>query len=359
MVLAWLADHLGESGLAAAGGIGIGLLFGVAAQRSRFCLRAAVVEFVRRNAGRRLAVWLLAFAAALLLTQLALGSGLLSANSIRQLTSRVSLSGAIIGGALFGGGMILAGGCASRLLVLSATGNMRALVSGLVFAVTAQAALRGILSPLRDQLAALWTLDNARFLDASAAFALGRAGSVAVGALWLAAGVVFALRSRLTLTEWLGGIGVGALVAAGWAFTAALAATSFGPTLVHSLSFTGPSANTLMAVLSPPSGELSFDTALVPAVFLGAFLAAWLAGELRLEGFRDGWSMGRYIAGAIMMGFGGMLAGGCAVGAGVSGAAVFATVAWLTLFCTWAGAAAMEFLVNREYERQPAVPPCA
>ena len=46
---------------------------------------------------------------------------------------------------MFGCGMVLSRGCASRMLVLSANGNLRALLSGLVFAVTAQAAYRAAL----------------------------------------------------------------------------------------------------------------------------------------------------------------------------------------------------------------------
>ena len=65
----------------------------------------------------------------------------------RQIAARGSLSGAAIGGALFGVGMILARGCSSRLLVLAAQGNLRSVLSGLVFAVTAQAAWTGVLAP--------------------------------------------------------------------------------------------------------------------------------------------------------------------------------------------------------------------
>jgi hypothetical protein len=38
------------------------------------------------------------------------------------------------------------------------------------------------------------------------------------------------------------------------------------------------------------------------------------------------------------MGFGAMLAGGCAVGAGVTGGAIFALTAWLALLAMWFGA---------------------
>lgn len=51
---------------------------------------------------------------------------------------------------------------------------------------------------------------------------------------------------------------------------------------------------------------------------VGSLLAASLFGELTLEGFQGGASMRRYILGAVPMGFGGMLAGGRAVGAGLS-----------------------------------------
>lgn len=60
--------------------------------------------------------------------------------------------------------------------------------------------------------------------------------------------------------------------------------------------------------------------------------------DLRLEGFTDGYGMRRYIAGAVLMGFGSMLAGGCAVGAGMTGGAVFALTAWITLVGMWIGA---------------------
>ena len=86
---------------------------------------------------------------------------------------------------------------------------------------------------------------------------------------------------------------------------------------------------------------------LIPGVFIGSFIAAALYRELKLEGFQGGQSMRRYIAGAVLMGFGGMLAGGCAVGAGVSGAAVFTITSWATLLAMWVAAALTDRLVDR------------
>jgi len=50
------------------------------------------------------------------------------------------------------------------------------------------------------------------------------------------------------------------------------------------------------------------------------------------------------------MGFGGMLAGGCAVGAGISGAAVSTVTVWVTLSTMWAGAALTDALPDRRHE---------
>ncbi len=53
-----LLDWLEETQLSALFGLMTGVVFGVAAQRSSFCLRAATVEFARGSLGPRVSVWL-------------------------------------------------------------------------------------------------------------------------------------------------------------------------------------------------------------------------------------------------------------------------------------------------------------
>ena len=67
-------------------------------------------------------------------------------------------------------------------------------------------------------------------------------------------------------------------------------------------------------------------------------IAAVLMGEARIQRFEPDMPMERYLVGGALMGFGSMLAGGCAVGAGLSGGAILATTAWLAVFCMWVGA---------------------
>ncbi len=130
MGLESLIERIGENWTLAAAGLTIGLAFGFLAQRSRFCLRSAVIEFSRNVTGGKLTVWLFAFATAVLATQWLVLAGAFDARDARQIAARGSLSGAAVGGALFGMGMILARGCSSRLLVLAAQGNLRSVHLG-------------------------------------------------------------------------------------------------------------------------------------------------------------------------------------------------------------------------------------
>jgi uncharacterized membrane protein YedE/YeeE len=352
MDMTWAIDALGEPATFVCVGLLAGMLFGLCAQRSRFCLRAAVVEFSRGTIGEKTAVWLIAFSAAVLGTQGLAWSGLLDVSDARQLASAGSLSGAIIGGLMFGAGMILTRGCPGRLLVLAANGNLRALLAGLVFAVVAQASLRGVLAPARDSLAGLWVVSTPSVQNALTFAGLDTAWGVGLGAVFMAGAVLIALRARLSAWAWIGGLGVGAAVALGWLFTYSLSTQAFDPVTVESLSFTGPSADTLMLLLSPGAVALDFDVGMVPGVVLGSFVAALIGREIKLESFTAGYAVPRYIVGAVLLAFGGMLAGGCAIGAGVSGGAVFALTAWTALVFMWVGAAVTDLVVDRR--RRPA-----
>lgn len=347
MMLDALVTLLGEPWTLALLGLLVGVAFGFFAQRSRFCLRSAVIEFARNHTGGKLTVWLFAFSTAVLATQGLALAGAFDAGQARQIATRGSLSGAAIGGALFGAGMILARGCSSRLLVLAAQGNLRSVVSGLVFAVTAQAAWTGALAPLRETISAWWTVEGGPPRDLVARLGIGHGGAMLIGATWLAAAVFWARRQRVPVWGWAGAIGVGLTIAGAWWVTYAMSRVAFDPHPIQALSFTGPSAELLTRVLFAGDKPPTFDLGLMPGVFLGSFIAAALFGEIKLEGFHDGPSMRRYMLGAVFMGFGGMLAGGCAVGAGLSGASVFTITSWITLSAMWATAALTDRLLDR------------
>ncbi|MCA0922293.1 YeeE/YedE family protein [Pseudooceanicola nanhaiensis] len=346
MDIVTLVESIGERPSAAVLGLLTGLIFGVAAQRSRFCLRAATVEFARGAMGDKVAVWLLTFSTALVWVQGAQLAGLMRTEEARMMAVPGSWSGAVMGGLIFGAGMVMARGCSGRLLVLASTGNLRSLVSGLVFAVVAQMSLGGVLSPLRDRLAALWTTAGGRNLDLGTALHLPAWGGFALGLIFAAAALVIARRNRIGAARLVFASGVGFSVAVGWVLTFTLASVSFEPMQVESVTFTGPSAHTLMYLLDR-ARVLEFDIGLVPGVVIGALTSSLLAGEFRFQGFEGEGPMRRALTGAALMGFGGMLAGGCAIGAGVTGTSILAGTAWLALFCMWIGAMATDLLIDQ------------
>lgn len=349
----FLIDRVGEDGATALGGLVLGLMFGVFAQRSQFCLRAAVIEFVRGNMGPKVAIWLLTFSAAVGGTQTLILMGELDITDSRMLASYGSLSGAIIGGLMFGAGMVLARGCGARLLVLAATGNLRALFSGLLFAAIAQASLRGIFAPARDAVANSVVLHEDGGLELIGFMGLGDYTGIYISLVCAVIAIIYGIKNKLTAWAWVGSLGVGLMVVGGWWFTYHMSYQTFESTQVESMTFTGPSADTLMYFLTPGGAPMDFDVGLVPGVFIGSFLAAFFSRTLKLQGFKDGSSMVRYIIGAVLMGMGGMLAGGCAVGAGLTGGSAFSITAWIALASMWAGAGITDALIDREWKKAP------
>ncbi len=335
-----LIDRFGDGAVLMMAGALVGLVFGAAAQHSRFCLRAATVEVSHLGFGSRLSIWLIAFTSAVLLVQVAISGGFLDVSEARQLAAVGSMSGAVIGGLMFGAGMILARGCASRLLVLSATGNLRAILTGLVLTLVAQASLRGALSPTREAIAGLWVVDGGAARSILARLGMSSEMAAGLAALALILAFILSHRTQTDKSRMVAAVFVGAAVALGWLLTYLIAQTSFEVVAISSVTFTGPSTDTLMGLVNATELPLGFGVGLVPGVFVGAGLTALLAGEWHIERFGPDTPMERYLIGAFLMGFGSMLAGGCAVGAGMSGGAIFSMTAWLAVFCMWIGAMA-------------------
>lgn len=342
-----LLERIGEAPTAALFGLATGAVFGIAAQRSRFCLRAATIEFARGRMGQSVAVWLLTFSTALVWVQGARMLGMFDPGEARMMAVAGSWSGAILGGLMFGVGMVLARGCSGRLLVLASTGNLRSLMAGLVFAVVAQMSLSGWLAPLRNWIAGLWTTPGGRNIDLIAALHLPTWSGLALGVILAAFAILIARRNLMTPGRLIFASGVGFSVALGWVATYALSQVSFDPVSVMSASFTGPSANTLMYFLNNDS-VLHSDVGLVPGVVLGAFATSVVRREFHFQGFDGEANMRRAMTGAALMGFGGMLAGGCAVGAGVTGGSIFVATAWLALLAMWVGAMMSDRLIDQQ-----------
>lgn len=345
-LLTSLSERFGDLKTALLIGLLTGGVFGFAAQRSAFCLRSAAVEFSRRRLGGAMAIWLLTFSTAMVWVQWAQLAGMFRPDAARIMSVTGSWSGAIIGGLLFGIGMVMARGCSGRLLVLAGTGNLRAVTAGLVFALTAQLTLSGALSPLRQWVASLWVTPGGRNINLLNVIGLPQWGGLLIGLVFSLAAIWLAVRAKTGARVLIWACGAGFAVALGWVLTFALSQVAFEPVTVTSATFAGPSAEVVMAMLTTDAG-LNFDIGLIPGVFAGAFLGALAGRQLKWESYHTAPQMLRSMSGGALMGFGGMLAGGCAIGAGLTGTSVFNATLWLAAAMFFVGAYIGDHIFDR------------
>lgn len=321
----------------------IGVAFGALAQITKFCFRRALVGADRRAAA---GVWFAALAVAVIGTQAAVGAGLIAFNDHRFMAAELSWLAISLGGLLFGAGMVLARGCASRLTVLGATGNLRALTVILVFAVAAHTTMKGLLAPMRVALGEITVP-----LGEITSLAALPGGGWVFAALIAAVSVVIAARSNARLSTLGLAALLGALVPLAWVGTGFILYDDFDPVAFESLSFTRPASDTLFWTIAGTSVSPGFGTGLIGGVLAGALAASLLTGTFVWESFENARQTGRYLTGAVLMGVGGVLAGGCTVGAGLAGVPTLSVAAVLAIVMMAAGALATDLVLRKTASR--------
>jgi len=324
-------------------GFALGLIFGAAVQRSNYCTMGAISDTVLMGDTRRLRAGLLSVAVALIGSQLldALGYANLSASIYR--TPALGWAGAILGGTAFGFGMVLAGGCGSRILVRAGAGNLKSLVAVIVVAIVALMTLRGLIASVRRPFEQATQIDLRGIGAASQGLPdlLARASGPGTGfwqivltlslglgaAIWALSSPTFRRDRKLVIAAVL----VGLVIPAAWTATTWGASDPFETMQVSSLSFVAPIGEGLQYVMFFTGASLGFGAASVGGVLVGAFAAALFSGQFRLEGFRDTPDLLRHIGGAMLMGVGGVLALGCTIGQGLSGLSTLALSSFISV----------------------------
>lgn len=330
-------------------GLVIGLVFGVLAEVTRFCLRRGLVgpKAERKPA---LALWAVALATALIGTQGAVAAGWINFDGHRLLTPDLPWAAILLGGLAFGAGMVLTRGCASRLTVLTGTGNLRALTVLVVFAIAAHATMKGLLAPLRTGLGEI-TLP----LGDAISLANLPGGALFVTAVLAAAALAYAATARLPLRQILAGIAIGALVPLAWVGTGFVLLDEFDPIAMESLSFTLPLSETLFWAIASSSVAAGFGIGLFGGAVAGAALSSLSTRRFQWQSFATPVETGRYLLGGALMGVGGVLAGGCTLGAGLSGVPTLSVAALLALAAIAGGAVLTDRALNAKAAAKPAL----
>jgi len=319
---------MSHAGLVAWAGLLIGVLFGAIGNRTGFCLMSALRSAWREGDRRGLRAFTLALAVAVAGTHALDHSGLISLRTALYLQPNMHWHLYLLGGVLFGYGMVLANGCGARALVLLATGNLRSLLVLLCIGIGGAMTLTGLLAPLRLLASDVWVL-RLEFPRPSPVGMLQQWTTLpSAVALWapvvLVSGalLVHACGDRRFLASplhWLGGLGVGLLIVAGWFVTGFLGADEFEPIAVASLTFVAPVSETLQYIMLSTGMSVRFGVAVVAGVALGSLLMTLWHRRFWLQGFGSAQDMLRYALGGLLMGIGGALALGCSIGQGLTG----------------------------------------
>ena len=339
-----LRDTLSQNSTLAlgVGGFLIGMVLGALVYRTNFCAMGSISDMVSFGDKRRFRAWVLAAATALIGTQMLAQFGVVDLSKSMYLGPTVNWVGNLVGGALFGFGMVFGGGCATRNLARVGGGDLKALVTLVVLGISAYVAMTGLLGPLRaglEQLTALPLPTGTNQGLGSIAAALTK--SQPAVATWIVARVLsvallfYCFGDARFRSSWLhiaSGIGVGLCIVAGWALTGlAFDELADKPTAPVSLTFVRPTGDALEWLQRFTAlGAPGFGVSSVFGTIFGAFLMAKAMGRFRLATFSDTTDTLRTLGGAVLMGVGGIMALGCTIGQGITGVSTMSVGAFLT-----------------------------
>ncbi|MGE5130315.1 MAG: YeeE/YedE thiosulfate transporter family protein, partial [Sphingomonadaceae bacterium] len=131
------------------GAFALAFVFGAVANKTNFCTMGAVSDWVNIGDKNRMRMWLLAIAVAVIgANALQLGGVIDLSKSIYQTPNFTWLS-YILGGLLFGVGMTLGSGCASKTLIRIGAGNLKSVVVFVFLGIAAYMTLRGLFGAFR------------------------------------------------------------------------------------------------------------------------------------------------------------------------------------------------------------------
>jgi uncharacterized protein len=327
-----------------AGGLA-GIAIGAVARRDRFCTLSALERLWYAGDSSGVRTWVLAATFAIIVTQAMSLGGFVDLRSSFYLTPSFGWTGAILGGLAFGFGMALVGTCGFGALVRLGGGSLRSLVVLLVLGLSALAAQRGLIAQARvrivDDLALNLGFAGDQSLGSLASALLGfdahLATAVVVVALllvWVFSAADFRRRRGHIATAAV----IGGAISFGWLATTWVGRHAFEPVQIEAGSFVVPVGDTIIQFIAFTGVLPDYGVGLVIGVALGAALVAWRKHDVRWEACDDARELGRHIAGAFLMGTGGVFAMGCTIGQGVTAASALAVSVPLVMFSIALGA---------------------
>ncbi|MFZ4757798.1 MAG: YeeE/YedE family protein [Burkholderiaceae bacterium] len=340
----------------------IAFVVGLAMSRSNFCTMGAVADIVNMDDWGRMRMWLAAIGIAILGTQALAWAGVIDPAKSIYTAPRLLWLSHVVGGLMFGFGMVLASGCGTKTLLRAGTGNLKSLVVFVVIGLFAYMTLRGLFAVLRTLTVDRVSVELATGQDLPRLLAGGEPGRldtlrVALGLLLGGGLLAFAFASRefrAQRANLVGALAVGLGVVAVWGVSGVLGHLTEDPrtleeafigtnsTRMESLSYVAPAAYTLELLMLWSDASRTVTLGIASALGLLAGSTAYALGtrSFRWEGFGGAEDTANHLVGAALMGVGGITALGCTIGQGVSGVSTLSLGSLIALVSMFAGGVA-------------------
>lgn len=337
----------------------LAMLFGAIARGTHFCTMGAIADIVSMKDWTRMRMWVLGIAVAMIGFNAMVGLGWIEARNTIYAGPRLLWLSLIVGGLMFGFGMVLASGCGSKSMVRIGGGNLKSLVVLMVLGLSAFATLKGITAVIRTSTVdrAIVEFSHGQDLPTLVSAATGFATPWVAGTLGLAIGLtllawVLSKPEGRNAQVWLGGAGIGAVVVAMWWVSGRLGYLAEDPNTLQesflvtnsrrmeAISMVAPVGYALdwLLLFSDKSKMLTIGIVSVAGVISGSAVVALATRTFRWEGFSNTEDTANHLVGGILMGIGGVMALGCTVGQGLSGISTLSLGSMLALASIVAGA---------------------
>jgi uncharacterized protein len=331
----------------------LGLALGFFLQRGRFCLNSAFRDIIFLDNLTTFRAYLLAVVVAIVGSNLIQDMGwMITSNPLTGEIVQTSLLrqnfvplANILGGFLFGVGIVLAGGCASGIVYRLGEGQAAAIIAIIGFFFGVVMTTDGLFSPLHRYLGSfgfeIAGMKNPAFWHIFGQGPMVKWISIAVLAVLILAFVFkgkpkFGLTKTKTYSWGLVGVLIGGLTVAGW-----WVSSYFGG-FPRGLAITTPMRELFNSVLYN-STHSSFQEFSFLGIFRGTWgvffifsvpLGAFLSARARNEFSWKIPPVGQFLTvfgGSVMMGVGAVVAGGCNLGHGVTGVSTGAISSFIAI----------------------------
>ena len=298
------------------GGLIVGVLFGFVLQRGRFCMNSAFRDIIL------LKEFKLAKAVVIALITLMIGFAIFALVGVIDLAPKpLKIWGAVVGGLVFGIGMVLAGGCASGTTYRVGEGMMGSLVAAIGLTLGALMTKFGVLVEIKNALQTtvieltpsvpLTLFGDFGTMTPIFMLILGIVGAVLTFYFW----GLPALKKRTegeplikfdnavesifkkAYPWWVTGIVIGIIGTVAYVVANGV------------LGITGGWMN--LSLWLTTGDAVAWAGFIIAGIILGSFISAMIAGEFKIRVPKEGLTLLKQLIGGILMGFGAVTAMGC------------------------------------------------